>query len=57
MFLKPVVVFFTHGMLKNKLKNKKDGKIIIHLVKVMSFRMNMNFHIELMVKYKRRRGL
>jgi hypothetical protein len=48
--------YFTHGMLKSELKIKR-GKINRYLIKVMSFQMNMTFHVELMVKYKRRRGL
>jgi hypothetical protein len=49
--------FITHGRLKSELKNKKGGSLIIYLIKVMSFQMNMIFHVDLMVKYKWRRGM
>jgi hypothetical protein len=48
--------YFTHGMLKSELKIKR-GKINYYLIKVVTFQMNMTFHVRLMVKYKWRRGL
>jgi hypothetical protein len=44
-------------MIKRDLKIKKGGKINYYLIKVVTFQMNMNFHVKIMVKCKWRTRL
>jgi hypothetical protein len=51
------MVLFYPWYAKKLIKSKKRGKTNYYLIKFVFFQMNITFHVNIMVKYKWRRGL